>query len=82
MRSNFYINKAEFYFQLFLEKFQIEAKNYYLGLENFYYTIKVKEIDSKISLIEDIEDDLYSNALNLVTNFPIQVEFTESNKYY
>ena len=79
MRSNFFINKAEYYFQLFVEKYQFEAKNYYLGMENFYYQIRQKEIDSKINLIEDIEDGLYLNALELVANFPNQSEFKQGN---
>ncbi len=77
MRSNFYINKAEFYFELFMEKFKLEATNYYLGMENFFYQVKQKEIDIKISSIEDIEDGLYFNAMELVSNFPNQNEFNK-----
>lgn len=74
MRSNFYLNKAEFYFQLFLEKFKLEANNYYLGMEYFYYQIKQKEIDIKLSSIEDIEDGLFHNAMELVNNFATQTD--------
>ena len=78
MRSNFFINLAEFYFQLFIEKFQLEAQSYYLGMENFFYQIKHKEIENRINSFEDIEDTLYRNAIKFANSIsPMQFSFTQ-----
>jgi len=74
MRSNFYINKAEYYFQLFLEIFKLEAMYYYIGMDTFTYQLKLKDLDLKLMNIEDIEDGLYLIALDLDINFPNQIE--------
>ena len=74
INSSFYSKKAKIYFQLFLEKFNIELTHHFFEMEQLYFKLKSNGINEKIANIEDIEDGLYMNAIFLSINHSINFE--------